>query len=57
MRVGDRIVGVHSLSDKVPIKQDGFDADEAAFRGRSRISEWVFAFSGPPQAASAPAPR
>lgn len=42
VRVGGRIVGVHSLSAGVPLKQDGFGADDAAFRGRQSHAEWLF---------------
>lgn len=42
VRSQGRIVGVHSLSDRRPIKQDGFKPDDAAFQGRRKISEWVF---------------
>lgn len=55
VRIGNRIVGVHSLSEREPFKQDGFDADEPGFRGRRKISEWVFAYGGRPQAARPPA--
>lgn len=39
-----RIVGVHSLSDKVPIKQTGFEAEELNLAGRQKYSEWIFAY-------------
>jgi type II secretory pathway pseudopilin PulG len=66
---GGRVVGVYSLSDKEPIKQDGFEADDTGFRGKTKYSEWIFAYpadallrvesntgSGAPQsAASSPA--
>jgi type II secretory pathway pseudopilin PulG len=63
VRVAGRIVGVHSLSDRMPIKVDGFDTDNASFRGKQKYSEWVF--THPPdlliqeeksQPESAPAP-
>ncbi|MDR0577162.1 MAG: type II secretion system protein [Candidatus Accumulibacter sp.] len=44
MRVGGRIVGVYSLSEQIPIKQDGFQAEEVYFRGKQRYTEWVFAY-------------
>lgn len=44
VRVGGRVVGVHSLSDAKPIKQGEFDVDDAAFAGADRISDWVFAY-------------
>jgi hypothetical protein len=42
VRVGGRIVGFHSLSDAVPIKQRGFDEQFMQFKGKQRISEWIF---------------
>lgn len=39
-----RIVGVHSLSEKTPIKQDNFDDSEAAFRHKPKYSDWVFTY-------------
>lgn len=43
--IGGRIVGVHSLSEKEPIKVDGFEPSEAAFRGEKSYSSWVFSYS------------
>lgn len=42
VRVAGRIVGVHSLSNAVPIKQSGFEADDIALEGKPAYSEWVF---------------
>jgi type II secretory pathway pseudopilin PulG len=42
VRVGGRIVGVHSLSESQPIKQDFFAAEDVAFRGKAKYSDWVF---------------
>jgi hypothetical protein len=42
--VGGRIVGVHSLSQDKPIKQDGFEPDDMTFRGKTRYSEWTFTY-------------
>ncbi len=42
--VNGRIAGIHSLSDKVPIKQDNFDVTEAGFRGKNKYSEWTFTY-------------
>ncbi|MES2740705.1 MAG: type II secretion system protein [Pseudomonadota bacterium] len=44
VRVGGRIVGVHSLSDKLPIKQDGFAPEHSALRGKQKYSEWLFVY-------------
>lgn len=54
VRQEGRIVGVHSLSDRAPIKQDGFEPEDSGLRGRQHLSEWVFGPAGPPKAASAP---
>jgi len=44
VRVGGRIVGVHSLSEQVPIKQAGFEADDMVFGHKQKYSEWVFTY-------------
>ncbi len=44
VRVGGRIVGVYSLSEKQPIKQDGFEADNASLKGKKKYSEWAFTY-------------
>lgn len=43
--VGDRIAGVHSLSDAVPLKQSGFAPAQAGFEARQAYKEWVFLFT------------
>lgn len=40
------IVGVYSLADGVPIKQDGFEIDHAHFARASSYSAWVFGLPG-----------
>lgn len=44
VRVGGRIVGVHSLSVAQPIRQDGFDDEDAGFKGAARYRDWVFLY-------------
>jgi type II secretory pathway pseudopilin PulG len=44
VRVAGRVVGVHSLSDQVPIKQDGFEPEDASFAGKQAYREWVFTY-------------
>jgi hypothetical protein len=44
LKTGDRIVGVYSLSEKKPIKQDNFDPEDAAFHAKSSYTEWVFTY-------------
>lgn len=45
-----RIVGVHSLSERAPLKIAGFDPDDREFTGATRYADWVF------RAAPAPEP-
>jgi hypothetical protein len=40
--VSGRIVGIHSLSTAMPIKQAGFEGDEQAFTGAQSYAEWIF---------------
>lgn len=55
-----RIVGVHSLSAQLPVKQDNFDDNEATFRHKPKYSDWVFTYPAdlfvPPQAATGAKP-
>lgn len=37
-----RIVGVHSISDKAPMKLAGFSAEDVGFEGSTRYSDWIF---------------
>ncbi len=39
-----RIVGVHSLSEQKPIKQDNFEASDASFRNKEKYADWVFTY-------------
>jgi hypothetical protein len=45
LRVGQRIAGVYSLSDKQPIKQAGFGPDDQQFNNKATYREWVFEVS------------
>ena len=49
--------GVHSLSDAAPLKTGGFRVRDAAFEGKTKYSDWQFAFSasGPSSPAQKPA--
>lgn len=44
VKVGGRIVGVHSLSDAKPIKLEGFEAEEMGLRNKNKYSEWLFVY-------------
>ncbi|HEY1137607.1 MAG TPA: hypothetical protein VGE64_08970 [Xanthomonadaceae bacterium] len=37
-----RIVAIHSLSDRQPLKVAGFSLLDSAFKGSERYSEWIF---------------
>jgi type II secretory pathway pseudopilin PulG len=52
VRLNGRIVGVHSLSDNIPIKQGLFEADEARFEGKQKYSDWTFTY--PPELSIGP---
>jgi len=47
VRVGGRIVGVHSLSQQSTIKRKNFELDDVAFESAERYEQWVFTY--PPQ--------
>ncbi|MTW02434.1 type II secretion system protein [Pseudoduganella ginsengisoli] len=40
-----RIVGIYSLSAQAPVKRDGFEQDDAAFKNASHYSDWKFLVS------------
>ncbi len=40
------LLGVHSKSEDKPIKVAGFAAENAAFSGKTRYSEWAFVYTG-----------
>jgi type II secretory pathway pseudopilin PulG len=44
VKIGGRITGVHSLSDRKPIKRSGFD-EEMDFGQKNTYAEWVFSYS------------
>jgi type II secretory pathway pseudopilin PulG len=44
VRRGGRIVGVYSLSQDKPLKQEGFEPQHAAFAGAEKYSDWVFTY-------------
>lgn len=44
LRTGGRIVGMHSLSGRTPIKQDHFEADDIGLRAKEKYSDWVFTY-------------
>jgi hypothetical protein len=47
VRLNGRIVGVHSLSEQEPIKQDGFTPEHRALKGKKKYAEWLFVY--PPE--------
>lgn len=44
LKIGNRIVGVRSLSNRSAIKRDEFDGDDYPFAGVERVSEWWFTY-------------
>lgn len=42
VKLGDRIVGVHSRSSSEPLKQGGFSAELASFQSASTYADWKF---------------
>lgn len=44
LRIAGRIVGLYSLSERVPMKQGGFEADDTSFHGKQKYSDWVFSY-------------
>ncbi|MES2151606.1 MAG: type II secretion system protein [Pseudomonadota bacterium] len=44
LRVQGRIVGVHSLSARAPIKQDNFEDIDAGLRHKPSYAEWNFVY-------------
>ncbi|MBB3176031.1 type II secretion system protein [Variovorax sp. Sphag1AA] len=46
VKVSGRIVGIHSLSTKVPIKLAGFEGEDHAFNGARSYASWVFGPAG-----------
>jgi type II secretory pathway pseudopilin PulG len=53
---GERIIGVHSLSEARPLRVSGFQDDEAGFGAAQAFTDWKFVYNGAPAAASQPAP-
>jgi type II secretory pathway pseudopilin PulG len=59
VRAGERIAGVHSLSEAKPLKQAGFPAVYQFFADKTSYRDWLFAFVGARRSGSgvpAPAP-
>lgn len=44
IRVGGRIAGIYSLSNGLPIKQDGFEAEDGRFQGKAGYNQWLFTY-------------
>lgn len=41
---GNTIMGVYSLSEATPIKQENFDENDQAFTGKAHYSDWKFVY-------------
>ena len=44
VKVGERIVGIYSLSRRIAIKQSNFEPDDLILEGKTKISEWTFTY-------------
>lgn len=51
------ILGVHSLSEDVPLKSANFRARDSALEGKTKYSDWKFAFTPALQLAPKPAQK
>jgi type II secretory pathway pseudopilin PulG len=38
------IMGVYSLSEKMPVKRSGFEGGQADLSGKTKYSEWIFVY-------------
>lgn len=47
LTVGGRITGVYSQATSRPLKQGGFDPEEAGFANAKQYKDWVFAYQAP----------
>lgn len=47
---GDRVIGVHSLSEAAVLKQSGFEPGQESLAGKEKYSEWHFVVSTEPEA-------
>jgi hypothetical protein len=54
LREGDRIVGVHSLSSRPPLRRRNFPPEFAAFERARRLSDWHFTAYSTANAATPP---
>jgi type II secretory pathway pseudopilin PulG len=45
IKKGDRVVGVHSLSDAAVLKQSGFEPGQESLEGKEKYSQWHFVVS------------
>jgi type II secretory pathway pseudopilin PulG len=56
LRIGDRIAGVYSLSDREPIKKARFPQGYQQFADKTTYSDWVFVVAIPGRGAASPTP-
>jgi type II secretory pathway pseudopilin PulG len=56
LMAGDRVIGVYSKSEAMPIKQKGFELIDASFEDKTSYHDWVFAFVAGRHAASIAVP-
>lgn len=56
VKVGERIVGVHSLSTRRPIRMANFEPDDAGFANAESYTAWTFTYVPPAAPPVAPKP-
>lgn len=44
VKYGDRIIGVHTLSEEKPLKTGNFKADNEEFKGSAAYADWRFVY-------------
>jgi hypothetical protein len=57
VKYGDRIMGVHSLSEEQPLKTANFRSEDEAFKGGAAYTDWRFVYEPSAAAPPLPAPR
>lgn len=56
IKLGDRVVGVHSMSRDAVLKKDGFDPDQQGLAQRDNYAQWLFVDSSAKESTVAASP-
>jgi len=57
IRQGGQIIGVHSLSERTPMKMANFEPEDAGFENAKNYAEWAFLAIDPVDPTGQPAPN